>query len=39
VAERNLEPDTSTAPIRHPLIDQLFDRFEDGRYLRAQGLN
>lgn len=33
VAERNLEPDTSGDPIRHPLMEQVFARFEDGRYL------
>jgi heat shock protein HspQ len=32
VAERNLEPDTSTEPIRHPLIDLVFSDFKDGRY-------
>ncbi len=39
VAERNLEPDESTDPIRHPLLDQLFDRFADGRYRRRTTLN
>ena len=39
VAERNLESDTSGAPIRHPLVDQLFERFENGRYQRASTLN
>ena len=32
VAERNLEPDPSIEPINHPLVDQLFDRFENGVY-------
>ena len=39
VAERNLEPDTSRAPIRHPLLDHFFDAFADGRYQREQALN
>jgi heat shock protein HspQ len=34
VAERNLEPDEITAPVNHPLIDQVFIRFEKGRYIR-----
>lgn len=34
VAERNLEPDDSSEPIRHPLVGQLFVRFEDGKYFR-----
>ena len=33
VAERNLEAEPSPHPIRHPLIDQYFSRFERGRYL------
>lgn len=33
VAERNLERDESGAPIRHPGIRILFDRFEDGAYI------
>ena len=32
VAERHLEPDESGAPVRHPLVKQLFGAFEDGRY-------
>jgi len=39
VAERNLEPDVSGSPIDHPLVDELFDGFEDGRYRRHRGLN
>jgi len=35
VAERNLEADPSGAPIRHPLIDAFFERFENGRYQRG----
>ncbi len=32
VAEQNLEPDASGAPISHPLIDEYFDRFEEDTY-------
>ena len=39
VAERNLEPDESGSPIDHPLVDELFDGFEGGRYRRDRGLN
>ena len=34
VAERNLEPDASDAPVRNPLVEHFFDAFEDGRYRR-----
>jgi heat shock protein HspQ len=39
VAERNLEPDTSGAPIRHPLIEICFRRFSDGHYWTAGRMN
>jgi heat shock protein HspQ len=39
VAERNIEHDESQDPIRHPLVDEFFGAFEDGRYLRRNGLN
>jgi heat shock protein HspQ len=39
VAERNLEPDTSGAPVRHPLIETRFSSFSDGRYLTAGRMN
>ena len=32
VAERNLEPDQSAEPIRHPLVDLHFSTFAEGRY-------
>ena len=32
VAERNLEPDLTGEPIRHPELAQFFERFADGRY-------
>ena len=39
VAERNLEPDTSGQPIRHPLLSRFFDRYEDGRYVSRRSAN
>ena len=39
VAERNLEPDESVAPIRHPLLNRFFSRFESGRYVREEQVN
>ena len=39
VAERNLEPDESTDPIVHPMIDQVFTRFENGRYVHHSRTN
>lgn len=33
VAERNLEPDLSGEPIRHPELMSHFDRFENGLYV------
>ena len=39
VAERNLEADTSGAPIRHPLIETCFQSFSDGHYLTAGRMN
>ncbi len=35
VAEENLEDDELGERIQHPLIDELFDTFQDGRYVRA----
>jgi heat shock protein HspQ len=39
VAECNLEPDASGAPIRHPLIETCFQSFSDGHYLSAGRMN
>lgn len=39
VAERNLEPDESGEPIRHPLLQHFFDVFEDGRYATRRTVN
>ena len=33
VAERNLEPDASGRPIRHPAVDIFFDGLRDGAYV------
>ncbi|MFN3686327.1 heat shock protein HspQ [Salinarimonas sp.] len=32
VSEQNLVPDTSDAPLRHPMVPTLFERAEDGTY-------
>ena len=32
VAERNLEPDGSVEPVDHPLLDQFFSEFREGKY-------
>ena len=32
VAQRNLEPDASDKPVSHPLIEELFSSFDEGRY-------
>jgi len=39
VAERNLEPDPDPRPIRHPLVDEVFEGFEDGHYVVERNLN
>ncbi|GAB4350326.1 MAG: heat shock protein HspQ [Gammaproteobacteria bacterium] len=39
VAERNLEPDRSGDPVRHPLIDTLFSRFDGGSYRSDHSAN
>lgn len=40
VAERNLDADDSGDPIRHPLLDQLFEGRDDNRYVRRRtGMN
>ena len=39
VAERNLEPDPSGRPIRHPLLQHFFDDFVEGRYVRREPVN
>lgn len=32
VAQRNLEADASSEPVKHPMLDQFFSAFRDGRY-------
>jgi heat shock protein HspQ len=39
VAERNLEEDPLGSPIEHPLLDEFFDGFENGHYVRTRELN
>jgi heat shock protein HspQ len=39
VAERNLEPDHSMKPIRHPQLGAHFDRFEKGAYVPRRQTN
>ena len=33
VAEKNLEADSSSTPIEHPLVDQYFSQFKNGKYI------
>ena len=37
VAERNLESDPSGDPVRHPLLEEFFSDFRDGRYVLVRG--
>ena len=39
VAERNLRADSSGEPIAHPLLDECFDTFENGVYIRSHSVN
>ena len=39
VAEQNLEADFSDDPIRHPMIKEIFDEFENGRYIARRRSN
>ncbi len=39
VAEQNLEEDTDDSPIEHPLLNDFFDTFENGHYVRSRSLN
>ena len=39
VAERNLEPDETQAPVAHPLLEDLFASFADGRYVLRESPN
>ena len=39
VAERNLEPDSNVEPIIHPLLEEFFIAFDEGRYVTGQRTN
>ena len=39
VAERNLEPDRSPAPISHPLVDEFFTGFSNDTYQTGRRTN
>ncbi len=36
VAERNLEPDPSGRPVRHPALGRFFGELRDGAYVRSK---
>ena len=37
VTERNLQPDLTGEPIRHPALGEFFDEMRDGLYVRHHG--
>ena len=39
VAERNLQPDLTGAPISHPALGQFFDDLRDGIYVRSHAVH
>ncbi len=39
VAERNLQPDLTGEPIRHPALGQFFDDLRDGIYVRSHAMH
>ncbi|MFQ5328825.1 MAG: heat shock protein HspQ [Thermodesulfobacteriota bacterium] len=39
VAERNLEHDDSVEPINHPMLEQFFSKFVNGKYVRNEPVN
>ncbi|MEH6502214.1 MAG: heat shock protein HspQ [Pseudoalteromonas distincta] len=39
VAEQNLEPDDSVEPIKHPMLDHFFSKFDNGSYVRNEPAN
>jgi len=39
VAERNIETDDSNEYIHHPLVNEYFEVFENGRYLTSRSSN
>lgn len=38
VSQQNLVSDSEHGPIEHPSVDELFERFSDGRYRLRRGL-
>ncbi len=39
VAQRNLCADPEPEPVEHPMVEEFFRSFEDGRYVTANPLN
>ncbi len=39
VAERNLERNENASPIKHPMLEHFFSRFENGRYISDDRAN
>ena len=39
VAEQNLEPDPSGKKINHPVVEEFFTDFRDGRYINDEKIN
>ncbi|OUS25115.1 DNA-binding protein [Thalassotalea sp. 42_200_T64] len=39
VAQQNLELDDSAAPIKHPMLELFFGKFEHGKYVRNDPMN
>ena len=39
VAEQNLNPDISSAPIVHPMLEHFFCKFDQGKYIRNKRVN
>ena len=39
VSERNLEADQTGQPISHPLLEEFFEEYRDGRYVADHTFN
>jgi len=39
VAEQNLETDNSDEKINHPMADEIFSSFQNGRYVTTEKMN
>ncbi|WP_293752447.1 heat shock protein HspQ [uncultured Paraglaciecola sp.] len=39
VAEQNLEPDDSADPIKQPMLEHFFSKFDNGKYVRSDPVN